>query len=65
MSDNTKPLLDPDEAAALLGISRQHLLRLARRGEIPGRVKLGKIVKFSAARIKRQIENGEDAKAHA
>jgi predicted DNA-binding transcriptional regulator AlpA len=65
MSDDAKSLLDADETAALLGISRGHLLRLARKGQISGRVKLGKVVKFSAARIKREIEHGEDAKVHA
>ena len=65
MRDEAKTLLDPDEAAAMLGISRGHLLRLARRGLIPARVKLGEVVKFSAARLKRQIENGDDVRVSA
>jgi predicted DNA-binding transcriptional regulator AlpA len=49
----------------MLGISRGHLLRLARKGLIPARVKLGKVVKFSAARLRRQIENGDDVRLSA
>ena len=40
-----KLLLDLDETAAMLGLKRQTLARMSRRGLIP-RVKLGRLVKY-------------------
>ena len=55
MSDTTKMLLDPNEAAELLGVKRQHLTRLARRGEIP-RVKLGRLTRYPLNLLKQKVE---------
>jgi excisionase family DNA binding protein len=45
-----EPLLDSDEAAALLKIHPKTLQRMARRGEIPG-IQLGKLWRFRASAL--------------
>jgi excisionase family DNA binding protein len=45
-----EPLLDSDEAAALLKIHPRTLQRMARRGEIPG-IQIGKLWRFRASTL--------------
>jgi len=45
-----EPLLDSEEAAALLRLHPETLKRRARRGEIPG-VKFGKVWRFRASAL--------------
>lgn len=45
-----EPLLDSDEAAALLKIHPKTLQRMARRGEIPA-VQIGKLWRFRASEL--------------
>ena len=45
-----EPLLDSDEAAALLRIHPKTLQRMARRGEIPG-IQIGKLWRFRASTL--------------
>jgi excisionase family DNA binding protein len=50
-----KLLVSPDEAATMLGLRREYLLRLARRGDIKS-IKLGhgrrRVVRFSVAHLR-------------
>jgi predicted DNA-binding transcriptional regulator AlpA len=50
-----KLLLDLDETAAMLGLKRQTLARMSRRGLIP-RVKLGRLVKYPVSLIGPALE---------
>ncbi len=45
-----EPLLDSDEAAALLKIHPKTLQRMARRGEIPG-IQIGKLWRFRTSEL--------------
>jgi len=45
-----EPLLDSDEAAALIKIHPKTLQRMARRGEIPG-IQIGKLWRFRASEL--------------
>lgn len=45
-----EPLLDSDEAAALLKIHPKTLQRMARRGEVPG-IQIGKLWRFRASAL--------------
>jgi excisionase family DNA binding protein len=44
-----------DEAAVVLGVSRSSLYLLAKRGELPGAIKLGKRIILSRAIISRLV----------
>lgn len=44
--DYSNYILVPDEAARLLRINKQVLLRKARQGKIPGAFKIGKLWRF-------------------
>lgn len=48
--ENFEKLLDSDEAAALLGIHKKTLQRLARPGEIPG-FQIGDLWRFRASTL--------------
>ena len=50
-----EPLLDSDEAAALLKIHPKTLQRMARRGEIPG-IQIGKLWRFRASELARWVQ---------
>jgi excisionase family DNA binding protein len=50
-----EPLLDSDEAAALLRIHPKTLQRMARRGEISG-IHIGKLWRFRASDLNRWIQ---------
>jgi excisionase family DNA binding protein len=58
-SDDTnatfEPLLDSDEAAALLRIHPKTLQRLARTGEIAG-IQIGRLWRFRASALNRWIQ---------
>lgn len=58
--------LSVGEAAAMLGISRNLAYDLARRGELPGLIKLGqKRLVVSRLAIERLLEGeGSDARSH-
>jgi excisionase family DNA binding protein len=45
-----EPLLDSDEAAALLNIHPKTLQRLARRGEVPG-IQIGEMWRFRVSAL--------------
>ena len=47
---NFERLLDSDEAAALLGIHKKTLQRMARSGEVPG-VQIGDLWRFRASTL--------------
>lgn len=51
-----EPLLDSDEAAALLKIHPKTLQRLARRGEIAG-IQIGRLWRFRASALNRWLES--------
>jgi excisionase family DNA binding protein len=50
-----EPLLDSDEAAALLRIHPKTLQRMARRGEIPA-IQIGKLWRFRASELSRWLQ---------
>ena len=50
-----EPLLDSDEAAALLKIHPKTLQRMARRGEIPG-IQIGKLWRFRRSELNAWME---------
>lgn len=50
-----EPLLDSDEAAALLKIHPKTLQRMARNGDIPG-IQIGKLWRFRAADLLQWIQ---------
>jgi excisionase family DNA binding protein len=56
----SETLLKAPEAAALLRINTQTLYELNRRGEIPGAIRLGRLLRFSRPALMRLIL-GEDA----
>ena len=51
-----EPLLDSDEAAALLKIHPKTLQRMARNGEIPA-IQIGKLWRFRASDLDHWIED--------
>lgn len=54
-------LLSANDLAGMLGCSLQQLWRRARRGQIPGQVKLGRRVLFSRARVEAWLATGDMA----
>lgn len=62
MQDNERLTYSISEAAAILGISRNLAYSLARRGELPGTIKLGqKRLVVSRVQLERLIQ-GDDQK---
>ncbi len=53
-------ILNADDAAKVLGLSKQTLLRLARNGEVPGR-KLAREWRFSRTTLRRWIAGDSEA----
>ena len=51
-------LLDVDAVAALLGCSPRHVYRLSDSGRMPAPVKLGSLVRWSAAGIRDWVDAG-------
>lgn len=54
-AEHFEPLLDSDEAAALLKIHPKTLQRMARRGEIPG-IQIGKLWRFRASDLAEWVQ---------
>jgi excisionase family DNA binding protein len=54
-AEHFEPLLDSDEAAALLKIHPKTLQRMARRGEIPG-IQIGKLWRFRASDLAQWVQ---------
>jgi excisionase family DNA binding protein len=50
-----EPLLDSEEAAALLKIHPKTLQRMARRGEIPG-IQIGKLWRFRVSELAHWVQ---------
>ncbi len=61
-----EPLLDSDEAAALLKIHPKTLQRMARRGEIPA-IQIGKLWRFRASELDAWMGNpaGHSSRSHS
>jgi excisionase family DNA binding protein len=53
--DQFEPLLDSEEAAALIKIHPKTLQRMARHGEITG-IRVGKLWRFRASSLNRWLE---------
>jgi excisionase family DNA binding protein len=51
-------LLDVRHVAAMLNCSTRHVYRLCDAGRMPAPVKLGSLVRWSAAAIREWIDNG-------
>jgi excisionase family DNA binding protein len=51
-------LLDVQAVAEMLGCSQRHVYRLSDAGRMPSPVKLGSLVRWSAAAIREWIEGG-------
>jgi excisionase family DNA binding protein len=51
-------LLDVQAVAEMLGCSQRHVYRLSDAGRMPGPVKLGSLVRWSAAAIREWIDQG-------
>ncbi len=60
-----EPLLDSDEAAALLKIHPKTLQRMARRGEVPA-IQIGKLWRFRASELDAWMGNtaGHSSRNH-
>ena len=56
-----KLTLTVSEVAVALGISRNTAYELARRGELPGVIRLGKRLVVSKAAIERLLQGGNNA----
>lgn len=53
--DNFEPLLDSEEAAALLKIHPKTLQRMARRGDVVG-IQIGRLWRFRVSALNRWLE---------
>jgi excisionase family DNA binding protein len=57
-TDASAKLLDVQAVAELLGCSARHVYRLSDAGRMPVPVKLGSLVRWSAAAIREWIDQG-------
>jgi excisionase family DNA binding protein len=57
-ADISVKLLDVQAVAELLGCSPRHVFRLSDAGRMPAPVKLGSLVRWSAAAIRAWIDKG-------
>lgn len=57
-ADASAKLLDVQAVAAMLGCSPRHVYRLSDAGRMPAPVKLGSLVRWSAAAIREWIDGG-------
>jgi excisionase family DNA binding protein len=53
---NAKATLDAAEVASLLRIDKKLVYELVRRNELPGVLRLGRVIRFSRAAILRLID---------
>jgi excisionase family DNA binding protein len=58
MTSNGRLLLDADEAAELLGVTRRHLYALTRDHGLP-HVRIGRYLKFRREALERWVEEQE------
>jgi excisionase family DNA binding protein len=45
------PVLRADDVAKLLGVDRKTVYAAAERGEIPGTIRIGRLLRFSRAKV--------------
>jgi excisionase family DNA binding protein len=57
-TNNDSRLLEPDEVAELLAISRKRVYALARGGGLP-HIRIGRYLRFRAEAVQRWIEESE------
>lgn len=57
-ADASAKLLDVRAVAEMLGCSQRHVYRLSDAGKMPPPVKLGSLVRWSAAAIREWIDQG-------
>ena len=57
-ADASAKLLDVQAVAEMLGCSPRHVYRLSDAGRMPAPVKLGSLVRWSAATIREWIDSG-------
>ena len=57
-ADASVKLLDVQAVAEMLGCSSRHIYRLSDGGKMPAPVKLGSLVRWSAAAIREWIDQG-------
>ncbi len=57
-ADASAKLLDVQAVAEMLGCSQRHVYRLSDAGRMPAPVKLGALVRWSAAAIREWIDQG-------
>ncbi len=57
-ADASAKLLDVQAVAEMLGCSSRHVYRLSDGGRMPAPVKLGSLVRWSAAAIREWIDQG-------
>lgn len=57
-ADASAKLLDVAAVAEMLGCSQRHVYRLSDTGKMPAPVKLGSLVRWSAAAIREWIDQG-------
>jgi excisionase family DNA binding protein len=57
-ADASAKLLDVQAVAEMLGCSQRHVYRLSDAGRMPAPVKLGSLVRWSAAAIREWIDKG-------
>ena len=62
MNVATDRLLDLEEVAAILGISRREVYRLISRGELPPPVKIGRCSKLPESEVAAYVENLKQAR---
>ena len=58
VADTSAKLLDVQAVAEMLGCSQRHVYRLSDAGRMPSPVKLGSLVRWSAAVIGKWIDDG-------
>lgn len=56
--DGGRLVLDARELAAMLGVSPQLVREMVRRGEVPGLIRAGRLLRFSRAAIERWMHEG-------
>lgn len=57
-ADVSAALLDVGDVARLLKCSRRHVWRLADYGAMPGKIKLGALVRFNRAAVEKWLSDG-------
>ena len=58
MAESSAKLLDVNQVAEMLGCSQRHVYRLSDAGRMPAPVRLGSLVRWSAAALRQWIDAG-------